>query len=74
LKAREIANVFAGFYAPAGFCKVKSVKTLCPCGNEWAHLVSDLPQGHKQWSKAELLIKNGILFYPNEGYRPKVLR
>jgi hypothetical protein len=28
----------------------------------------------KQLSKAELLIKNGILFYPNAGYRPKVLR
>lgn len=28
----------------------------------------------KQWSKAELLIKNGILFYPDAGYRPKVLR
>jgi predicted RNA-binding Zn-ribbon protein involved in translation (DUF1610 family) len=28
----------------------------------------------KQWSKAKLLIKNGILFYPNAGNRPKVLR
>jgi hypothetical protein len=27
-----------------------------------------------QWSKAELLIKNGILFHPNAGYRPNVLR
>jgi hypothetical protein len=27
-KAREIVNVFAGFSAPAGFCKVKSMKTL----------------------------------------------
>lgn len=28
----------------------------------------------KQWQKAELLIKNGILFHPNYGYRPRVLR
>jgi predicted RNA-binding Zn-ribbon protein involved in translation (DUF1610 family) len=28
----------------------------------------------KQWSKAKLLIKNDILFYPDAGYRPKVLR
>ena len=27
-KAREIANVFAGFSASAGFCKVKNMKTL----------------------------------------------
>lgn len=27
-EAREIANVFAGFSAPASFCKVKSMKTL----------------------------------------------
>jgi hypothetical protein len=27
-EAREIANVFAGFSAPAGFCTVKSMKTL----------------------------------------------
>src|SRR5262245_1646701 len=28
----------------------------------------------KQWRKAELLIKNGVLFHSNCGYRPKVLR
>jgi integrase len=27
-KARGIANAFAGFSAPAGFCKVKNTKTL----------------------------------------------
>jgi len=27
-EAREIVNVFAGFSAPAGFCKVKSMKAL----------------------------------------------
>jgi DNA-directed RNA polymerase subunit RPC12/RpoP len=28
----------------------------------------------KQWRKAELLIKSAVLFHPNWGYRPEVLR
>jgi len=35
LNAREIASVFAGFSAPAGFCKVKSVKTLWGLFSRW---------------------------------------
>ncbi len=28
----------------------------------------------KQWRKVELLVRNGLLFHPNYGGRPKTLR
>ena len=53
-------------------------QTCLKCGSEmWftgTAFKAPRRENVKQWSKAELLIKNGILFYPNAGYRPKVLR